>query len=424
MKIIIDVSGYPLRNVGDSAMLQVAVMRLQQLCPEATIQVFTTAPDKLAELCPNVQPLSPVGRQLWISPLVDRVHQLMPNRRAKQFWTEVEWRFRRNSPALVRAYLGKKLRMKLPEHVDEFEKFMDAIHSADLVIASGGGYITDVFKRHAMSVMSTLELAMALNKPTVLLGQGLGPLRDVELLTRTKTILPMVNLIALREQRVGVPLLNSLKVSPERVVVTGDDAIELAYNARPDDLGNGIGINLRVAKYSAIDSSLLSIVGSTLQEVASLCNAELLPVPISGFSKDRELSDSMAIQKLLAGYDNTSDGGQLLDTPMKVIQQVGCCRVVVTGSYHAGVFALSQGIPVVGLAKSEYYADKFLGLADQFGTGCKVVLLNDLDLGANLLSTIRDTWQAAEQLRPRLLDAAAKQMEMGRSAYRQIYFSV
>ena len=31
-------------------------------------------------------------------------------------------------------------------------------------------------------------------------------------------------------------------------------------------------------------------------------------------------------------------------------------RLVITGSYHAGVFALAQGVPVLALAKSAYYA--------------------------------------------------------------------
>ena len=46
-----------------------------------------------------------------------------------------------------------------------------------------------------------------------------------------------------------------------------------------------------------------------------------------------------------------------------VIERVGECRVVVTGSYHGAVFALAQGIPVVALVKSPYYVNKMAGLA-------------------------------------------------------------
>ena len=49
------------------------------------------------------------------------------------------------------------------------------------------------------------------------------------------------------------------------------------------------------------------------------------------------------------------------------ITTIARCRLVVTGSYHAALFALSMGVPAIGIATSRYYEDKFLGLADQFG---------------------------------------------------------
>jgi polysaccharide pyruvyl transferase WcaK-like protein len=54
--------------------------------------------------------------------------------------------------------------------------------------------------------------------------------------------------------------------------------------------------------------------------------------------------------------------------------------VVVAGSYHAAVFALSQGIPVVALVKSPYYVNKMVGLGDQFGAGCEIVRLDEGDV--------------------------------------------
>ncbi|MFI6772593.1 polysaccharide pyruvyl transferase family protein [Nocardia sp. NPDC050412] len=44
-------------------------------------------------------------------------------------------------------------------------------------------------------------------------------------------------------------------------------------------------------------------------------------------------------------------------TPVDVFRQVGRCRVLVTNAYHLAVFALSQGIPAVGITASEYYDD-------------------------------------------------------------------
>ncbi len=299
---------------------------------------------------------------------------------------------------------------------------MEAIHSADLVVASGGGYITDVFKQHAVSAIDTLGLATRLGKPTVMLGHGLGPLQDKELLAKARAVFPSVNLITLREQRAGVPLLNSIGVSQNCVMTTGDDAIELAYTARNTALGNGIGVNLRVAQYSGVNSSLLETIRLTLHNLAKKWDASLIPAPIDHlFYEGYAEPDSATIEKLIKGYNHTSDGGRSLDTPLKVIEQIGQCRVVVTGSYHAGVFALSQGIPAIGLAKSEYYADKFLGLAEQFGVGCEVIFLDDRELQRKLVDSIDRAWQSAEQLRPQLLEAAKRQVELGHTAYKRVY---
>ena len=91
-----------------------------------------------------------------------------------------------------------------------------------------------------------------------------------------------------------------------------------------------------------------------------------------------------------------------LDSPQDVIRRVGECRVVVTGSYHAGVFALSQGIPVVGLSRSDYYDDKFLGLADQFGPGCCLVALDEAGTAHALVARVRELWREADELRQRI----------------------
>ncbi|MFN9838367.1 MAG: polysaccharide pyruvyl transferase family protein, partial [Pseudanabaena sp.] len=64
MKILIDQSGYPLLNIGDLAMLQVAIQRMYALWSNCSIQVFTTSPEKLAKYCPNTKPLLPNGRHI------------------------------------------------------------------------------------------------------------------------------------------------------------------------------------------------------------------------------------------------------------------------------------------------------------------------------------------------------------------------
>jgi len=74
----------------------------------------------------------------------------------------------------------------------------------------------------------------------------------------------------------------------------------------------------------------------------------------------------------------------------------------------------------VGLARSPYYVDKFLGLGAQFGEGCEVVLLDDARLEETLGAAVRRAWDAAPGWRPRLLEAAGRQVEQSRAAYERL----
>jgi polysaccharide pyruvyl transferase WcaK-like protein len=436
MRILVDNGTYDLRNKGDVAMLQVAAARLSNLWPSASIEVITRAPYLLKLYCPNARPVGPYGdydlsktRNLLrdFQRLVpSSIFRLMFELRGEVWhrWPSLV-QFLRVEPKTQSQGRGR-LKRKCPESdTRDKEKgsedkplFLTMVRAADLVVASGGGYITDAFKKHSIQVLTRLEAAIQLGKPTALFGQGLGPIHDPDLLARAAAVLPSVDLITLREKRAGLPLLESLGVAPVRFITTGDDAIELAYEARAMRLGTAIGVNLRIASYSGVGRNHVKVVRAALHHAAAKYATQLVALPISQYAHE---SDAEIIRQLLAGHDRVLNGWQRFDTPRKIIKNVGRCRIVVAGSYHASVFALAQGIPVVGLAKSEYYVDKFLGLADLFGTGCEVVLLNDEQLEKKLTAAIDAAWRSAEQVRSRLLEAAKRQVDWGRAAYRQLY---
>jgi colanic acid/amylovoran biosynthesis protein len=285
-----------------------------------------------------------------------------------------------------------------------------------------------------MPALQLLDMANRRGVPTAIFGHGLGPLTDPEIFARAREILPRVGLVALREGRTGPSLARALGVAPERVVVTGDDAIELAFESRPDGLGAGIGVNVRVSRSAGVGPETLERLRPLLQAFARSRGVALLPVPISFNERASaraadpkengrsvpDLTDSGSIRELLSGWDETSDGGESLRTVRAVIEQVGRCRIVVTGAYHAAVFALSQGISTVCLARSDYFAEKLLGLADQFGRGCEVITLDGSDLEARLSDAMSRAWDDADDVRPRLLDAARRQIDCGQEAYRRL----
>jgi colanic acid/amylovoran biosynthesis protein len=307
-----------------------------------------------------------------------------------------------------------RLRMRLKrEDTTELDTFLGWAYGADAVVVVGAGLLTDAFAIAALTVLELLETANRRGAATAMFGQGVGPLTDPELAAAARRVLPRLDLICLREQKTGRPLLQALGV-PDRVIeVTGDDAVELAYDQRPAvPSGRGIGLSLRLARYSDVGDPLAKAVGDIVRAAAERLNAELVPLPISAYPNER---DSESIARALGLPPERASGDE--PSPESTIAVVQRCRVVVTGSYHAGVFALAQGISVVGLANSPYYAGKFEGLADQFDGHCQVVTLDDPHLADRLSRALDEGWFGSEAVAPLLVEAARRQVVTAQAAY-------
>ncbi len=384
MGIYVIPSTFDCLNMGDAAMLQTTVSRLKAFWPDASIRVPTSDVSLLRSLCPASEPLL---------------------------------RSKGSRPG-ARSILGRVAARVLRPRFSSGEGAGAAMpRSTRLVVASGAGGINDVFGSYSRLVFSTLEEAFRRNVPTALLGHGFGPLQDRELLARARRVLPRVDLIALREGVSGPAILDQVGVDPSRVRTTGDDAVAAAYESRPSALGRHVGVNLRVSANASVEESDIAALRPVLLDFAARHDAPLLPMPISR----KGGVDAQAIRSLLGGNGASASagGGEDLDTPDAVIRQAGRCRIVVTGAYHAAVFALSQGVPAICLYRSEYFEKKFLGLRDLFGPGCEPLALEN-GWAEALSLRMKAAWDDAGNLRPRLLESARRQIRMGHEAYDEL----
>lgn len=440
MRILIEQAIYDMRNKGNVALLQTAVNRFHQLWPGAHIDVLAEAPYILKLYSPQATPVSVYKCHDWSSQQARMavIQRWLPQSLMRLF---LELRAELDHRRSASNSTGDTLGIEFPEGQgkqtittpDPFQNmgmedngqngtdFWQALRSADLVVASGGGYLSDADKPYLRQVLGRLKLALDLGKPVVMVGQGVGPIEDPELRAMLCAILPAVELILVREQRVAIPLLQSLGVDSAHIRMTGDDAIEMAYLVRQNNWGNGIGVNLRIASYTQVRRQSIAHLRTSLHRIAFKYNAPLVAIPISQNTQEADLA---VTRELLAGYPHVSIGRRRFDTPRAVIHKIARCRIVVTGAYHAAVFGLAQGIPVVGLVKSTEYLNKFGGLADEFGSGCQIVRLDDPELDTKLEDAIDYAWQAAETLRPQLLAAAERQIQLGHAAYAHLYHRI
>jgi colanic acid/amylovoran biosynthesis protein len=172
-----------------------------------------------------------------------------------------------------------------------------------------------------------------------------------------------------------------------------------------------------MADYSGVDKSMLEPLRQVLRDATRVHRAPMVPLPISHVPGEEDIE---TIRYLTDVDDDSFSDGSPLEALDAVIREVQKCRLIITGSYHAGVFALANGIPTIGLAKSIYYIDKFMGLSAMFGPGCETVLLEKRDFVRHLQDAIARLWNAAERFRPMLLANAARQIELGHEAYNRI----
>jgi colanic acid/amylovoran biosynthesis protein len=413
MRVVVEPGGIDCLNMGDVAMMQVACERLRALWPQAEIGVVTSSPDLLARFCPSAAPLSAEARNAWLSGrcLLGGLHGKLPAK-ISSFLQKLETQFWLRLP--LAAELGVRLKARIKRRTAPSpSSFRKILAGAGLVVVTGAGMLNDAFADSAVPLLHELEFALRSGIPVIAFGQGVGPITDPELLAKARAVLPRLALISLRENRMGLPMLESLGVSRDRIYVTGDDAIELAYQNRPHSVGSGIGINLRIADYAGTGSEMADELRKPLQCAVQSLYSFLTPVPISLHSAD---SDTASISRVLGIQEESAPAA--IESPVDVIHRIGGCRVVVTGSYHGGVFALAQGIPVVGLVRSPYYEQKFLGLQQQFPGGCRILDFRQPVTPAQIQDAIRAAWESAPRVREPLLAAAIRQIESARAAYK------
>ena len=414
MKILVEPSEYALLNAGDVAMVTTALRRLRSLWPDARIRVLTDTPDLLPSDC-DVSPMSPTGRWAWTSggffPWASRFVTIPAS------LTEWERATRLMGRSVAESAVRARLRFRGidPRQLDDF---LEAVHEADLIVVCGMGGITDYFERYTSGLLESIRLGKQNGRSVVaMFSQGIGPLRNQGLRKQASEVLRKVDFLGLREGAASCALLAELGVDQGRVVVTGDDAIEMARQYAPPQRGDRVGINVRRSTYSHVDQKMAHRIALQVSTVAGDLKAPVVPLPMSSHA----VEDDAATFTVMEGVEQPGHDLRGQEHLADTLRRVQSCRVVVSGSYHAAVFALSQGIPTVCLTNSTYYDDKFIGLAQQFGVGADIVRLGSPSWEQELACAMHHAWNASEEVRHAMLAAADSQIEAGRRAYQRVF---
>ena len=412
LHIIIDWGGYSFSNLGDIAMLQVAVERIKSKFSDANIWIFTTNEEQLRKYFPGSQPIFTRTREIWRrTRLLPIPYRIIP-KKIRKLVQNFESTYKYNHPKS--AVIIMQITNFWKNSTDkQYLEFFEKINKSDFTIVSGGGFINDMFPEHTRNILSTLLIANKLQKPAGMFGQGIGPLNNQELIKLGKKTFPELKTIGIRESITSLQILKETGIKKEKIFVTGDDAIELVIQyPSVSIIQDCVGINIRLAKYAGNLEIYLDQIGNVISKIALENKLKIIPIPIHIGDDYRDIRASE--RTCLIDFEEI-ETAKKIDTVEHLILQINRCRIVITGSYHAAVFALSSGIPVVGIAESDYYKSKFLGLANQFSIGCEVVDLSEENPFENLKKSIQKSLDL--NVKDQLIEKAMEQVNKSKQAW-------
>lgn len=398
-RILVVPGSYPFDNVGDVAMCLVAVERVRRAVPVADLRVYAERQDLLD--ANGLGDATAVDERPWF------------------VWTAAleRWQGRmRVGPlgALPDAHPRRFLRAArlagLVSDPGAAASFLDEVERADLIVLSGQGSLRDGSDRRSRRYATLLLVARSFGVPVVAVGQGIGPLEDRPLAERVGAALQTLHGLSVRDAGPSAVTIAALGLADGRWQVTGDDAIAAVLGREPASDRASIGVSLRDNRAASVPPDLPATVGRAI--AASRPGAPVELISMMEKARPGSISDARFLAAVDPGPGARVNGYEA--TAAAALDALASCRLVISGTYHAAVFAQSLGIPVIGLASSPYYVQKLEGVLAQFG-GEGGMLLDPTasTFPAELSEAIDRWWDRPDQLADRLRARAAEQAAAG-----------
>jgi len=397
------------RNFGDASAAIVALRRLRSLWPASEVGILAERPEAMTALLPGTIPVSVDGLRARLADW--GLSGYGGGTTSMGFLARTVARKLRLSEG-TRDVVGQRFGSLLGAGGESFRRFRGELERFELIVFSGAVGFSDRFPVGSRLLLELVAMAAESRIPYVFFSHTFGPCDRPFLASRAGQAVRGAAFVAVRDPATTPGFLRRWGIGTDGIPVTGDDAVELAFESAPEELGNAVGLNLRVANYAGSGGSLVELLAPVVREFVRSQRTVLVPLPI-------------------AFHDGADDVGRLTEafrhcglaawapprSPEALLADVGRCRVVVTGAYHAAVFALSEGIPTVCLTRSAFYDEKFSGLRQLFGDGCLIVNVRRDEDVAGVGALLEEMWRGADELRARLLEAAANQVTLSRAAW-------
>lgn len=286
---------------------------------------------------------------------------------------------------------------------DEGREIRAAVESADAVVVAGGGNMTSIWPSHIYSRTTLAALAASAGVPVVVSGQTIGPRLDDEHAPLMSELLRTSAMFGVRESD-SLALCSSLGTTPE---LHADDAsflADLTTTREPLPLVPYALISLSTHTAGFDKSAFVSAMAELLDEVARhtavVFSAHF--APLHGPPRGDEL-----MHELVRSAMTEQSGVVRVQDSATSAQLARGAELVVSSRYHPVVFAVSGGVPAIGVPVDDYTTTKLTGALGNFGQSS--VLPAAQLLGGSGIDLFIDVWKARALIRERGLAEAALQ---------------
>lgn len=276
-----------------------------------------------------------------------------------------------------------------------------AIRASDGVAVSGGGNMASTWPSHIFERGAVGEIARLLGKPLVVSGQTLGPHLDGPDRALLARLLSTAALVGLREKP-SHALALELGAPAGRLAQTVDDASFLAeQSAAPASAA---------APYCLV--SLSTHVGAEDRERFQRATARLLDAiaaetglgirffaHFASLDESQSRGDTVMHDAVIAHMATPGVATLRTGDSVEAARLARAAALVVTSRYHPAVFAVSGGVPTIGIPVDDYTTTKLVGALGNFGQD-GVVSAARLVAGA-APAVASGVWNSRAQIRQR-----------------------
>jgi polysaccharide pyruvyl transferase WcaK-like protein len=379
------VGGYSYQDTGDESQLTASLESLKLLLPDAAFLVLSDNPEHTREYHKVTSAFS--IRQCFVGSLVPRrqpeksmVVKNVANSGFFNVFLRVASGIKTIAVSLLLIFNATLIkRNKKTFFLDKNQRvFLNNLKTSDLLFGVGGGNLTSVWHSEFYLKCLTFILCRIFGLPVVLSGQTIGPINGKIDSCIAKYALNGVNVITLRENA-SVPTLKRIGVNRPVIRVTADDSVQLMpapisvlnkiisneylMTRRPIIGMNIFGLPLQCSETNFLNAKkLLAYISDYLVE---RYNATIVFVPMQYGDIDDRIAESETIALMKRRENAFLLSGVHTDSEIKGL--VGQMDFVIGFRYHFITFAVTSGVPAIGIYSNPYYSKKICGVLALMG---------------------------------------------------------